>query len=332
MALMAKATRVLVMGLGHIGRSAARALLGDPGIRLAGAIDAAPGIAGRSLEDVLEDPRPGRLRVVPTLEEAPRGEVLVLTTSSKLAEIAPQVQAAVKLGLHVVSSCEELACPFGIDRPLAARLDRAARTAGVAVLGTGVNPGFVLDRFVLTLASATLNVERVVAERVVDLATRRLALREKTGVGRSPEWFAAAVAAGAVGHVGLEASARLVAEGLGWSAGEYVERVTPVIARRRLRGPAYDVPSGRVAGVRHQGVLLEAGVPRVLLRLEMAVGAGNPHDAVLIEGPVPVRAEVPGGLPGEPCTIAALVRGITAVRRARPGLVTPGDLPASPAG
>lgn len=327
---MPKTTRVLVMGLGHVGCAVARTVLGEPGLRLAGAVDAAPHLAGRPLREVIDDPRAGRQRVRPSLDRAPSGDVVVIATSSRVREVAPEALRAVRRGLHVVTSCEELAHPWSADAAAARRLDRAARTAGVTILATGVNPGFALDRFVLTVASATLGVERVCAERVVDLATRRPALRAKAGVGQSLEAFRHALGQGRIGHVGLEASARLVAEGLGWEPGRYVESVEPILATSRLRGPGYDVAPGAVAGVRHQGILLEGRTARVLLRLDLAVEARAPRDAVLVEARVPLRAMIPGGLPGEPTTIAALIRGITAVRHASPGLLTPVDLPAAP--
>jgi 4-hydroxy-tetrahydrodipicolinate reductase len=330
MPAMVRDVRVVVMGLGHVGCALARTVLGEPGLRLVGAVDKAPQLAGRSLAEVIDDRRARGIFIQPSLGRAPRADVLVLTTSSRLGDVARDVLGAVRRGLHVVTSCEELAHPWSVDPRLGARLDRAARRAGVAVLATGVNPGFALDRLVLTLAWACLGVERVCARRVVDLATRRVALRQKVGVGRSLAEFEADRRAGCIGHVGLGASAWLVADGLGFAADRFVERVVPVVAKKRLRGPGYDVPPGAVAGVRHEGVLLERRTPRVLLNLELSVEAKSPHDAVMIEGPVPLSAFIPGGLPGDSVTVATLVRGIAAARASQPGLVTPADLRASP--
>jgi 4-hydroxy-tetrahydrodipicolinate reductase len=327
---MPKPIRVLVVGLGQIGAALARTLLSEPGLRLASAVDPAPGLAGRPLREVLDDARAGPGLVRTELSEAPAADVAVVTTASTVRAIAPVVLAAVRRRLHVVSSCEELAYPWTADPRLARRLDWAARKAGVVVLGTGVNPGFVLDRLVLTLASAALDVERVCAERVVDLATRRPALRQKCLVGASLQGFEEARRRGGVGHVGLEASARLVAAGLGWSADRYLESLDPLIADRRLRGPGYDVAAGDVAGVLHRAVLLEGRLPRVLYKLQLSVDAERPRDAVVVEGRYAVRAELPGGLPGDPATIATLVRGVARVGGLSAGLRTPGDLPAAP--
>ena len=68
-----------------------------------------------------------------------------------------------------------------------ARLDDRARHADVTLLGTGVNPGFVMDRLPLQLAGACVSVSRVRVERVVDAAKRRGPLRKKVGEGLSPE-------------------------------------------------------------------------------------------------------------------------------------------------
>lgn len=327
-----KKTRVLVMGLGELGCATARSVLSEPSLSLVGVVELREELVGRPLTELLDDPRAARRRVLARLEEAPPADAVVMTTTSRVRQIAPDILDAVKRGLHVVTSCEEMSHPWSADPRWARRIDRAARAAGVTVLGTGVNPGFVLDRFALSLASATLRVERVIARRLVDLATRRRALREKMMVGATPAEFARARREGRVGHVGLEASARLIAEGLGWKLDRFAERLEPVLAQRRLRGPGYDVPPGSVAGTRHEGMLLGGDDPRVLLHLEMRVDARGPHDAVRIEGPVPVEAVIAGGLPGEAATVATLLRGVSALGRLSPGIATPADLPAAPVG
>src|SRR5258708_16079390 len=83
----------------------------------------------------------------------------------------------------VVSTCEELSYPFRTYPELAANLDAAAKDWGVALVGTGVNPGFVMDKLVVTLAAISQRIEHANALRVVDAANPRLPLQKKTTAG-----------------------------------------------------------------------------------------------------------------------------------------------------
>src|SRR5206468_1583389 len=165
--------------------------------------------------------------------------------------------------MHVVSTCEELSFPELKSSALGRRIDRAAKANGVAVLGTGVNPGLVMDRLALAAAGACVRVDHVKVTRVVDAAKRRGPLRAKVGAG---------VAAKKLGHVGLSESAAIIALGLGLPIDEITETIEPVIATRETDG----IPAGRVLGL-HQIALVQAGDERkVELDLTMAVGVEDP--------------------------------------------------------
>ncbi len=170
---------VVVMGLGFIGQNIVRAVLASPELKLVGAVDPAPRLLGASLGELVG--REGiKLKVRGRLEEAlgkTEGAVVLHATGSRLPQVAEQVLAAVKAGCHVVSTCEELAFPYLRHPELAERLDRAAQKARVAVLGTGVNPGFVMDRLVATLGQVCGPVRHAQVVRRVDARTRREALQ-----------------------------------------------------------------------------------------------------------------------------------------------------------
>ncbi len=321
----ARGIPVVVMGLGHVGQAIARAALGTPDLRLVGAVD--PRHAGRPLADVLGGAAP-RLEVASEPSraiQAARGGVLLHATTSDLEEAEPQIARAVRGGLAVVSTCEELAYPWLFHAPLAKRLDRLAESRDVAVIGLGVNPGFALDRLPAFLSQVTGPVRAVRACRAVDAAVRREALRRKVGVGLEPAAFDAAAEAGEVGHVGLSQSAALAALGCGFEVDEVEETIDPVVAERDLAGPA-PVPAGRVAGVRQVAVGLVDGEERVRLELTIAVGA-DPRDEVDLDAAPPLRLRVVGGIPGDEATAWAAVNAALPVTMLR-GLVTVLDLPA----
>lgn len=337
------AVPVAVMGLGEIGRRVARAALTVPGLELVSAADAAPSIAGRPLGEVLVAAAPD-VRVQARAAEAfaavrksmqaqsadgdVRG-VLLHATGSRLESVIGELEEAVRAGLNVVSSCEELACPWVRHEKLADRLDRLAEQHGVTVVGVGVNPGFVLDRLVATLAQATGKVQRVDGLRVVDASTRREALQRKIGAGLSEAAFHEAVEAGRIGHVGLMESAALAAMGVGRACDEVDEEIVPVIATTELRVPWGVVKPGEVCGVQQVARAFEAGAEVVRLELHMAIGAKDPRDEITIQGEPPITLRIPGGTPGDDATAWAMVHAAEALGHgAEPGLVTVLDLPA----
>src|SRR5437879_9941490 len=75
------------------------------------------------------------------------------STSSSLVKVMDQLLMCLKAESSIVSTCEELSYPFRTHPELAATLDAAAKESGVALVGTGVNPGFVMYKLVVTLAA-----------------------------------------------------------------------------------------------------------------------------------------------------------------------------------
>jgi 4-hydroxy-tetrahydrodipicolinate reductase len=319
---------VVVMGLGAIGREIARASLQSEEVTLVGAVDTHPSIVGKRLDALGV---PSSLEVEPELRRGPargRRPVVLHATGSTLPAVADQLLAAVKEGHPVVSTCEELSFPWVRHPQLSERLERAAQRAGVSVLGTGVNPGFVLDRLVATLGQTLGPVRHVLVRRVVDARARREALQRKIGAGLTEDEFDALAADGSVGHVGLVESAALCALGLGLDLEEYEEEVAPVIAHEDIPGGAFLVPRGRVAGVNQTVVGLVDGQERVRLELMLALGAEPPGDHIVIESNTRLSVEIPGGVPGDSATAQLVVHAAPRVASAESGLLTVLDLPA----
>jgi hypothetical protein len=316
---------VVVMGLGEIGQAVARAALARPYLAVVAAVD--PALAGRKLGDLLGGVASDVVvasDAAVAYAAAPGGLVLHATGSS-FEEVLPQIEGAVRAGLSVISTCEELAYPWLRYQERAEALDALAEERNVAVLGTGVNPGFVLDRLPAVLSQVTGLVRHVRAVRVVDVAGRRLALRRKVGAGMTEEEFEAAADRGEVGHVGLAESAALAARGCGIDIEEVEvdEEIAPLIAEED--GPG--VKRGQVAGVHQESRLFVGDREVVRLELTIALGADDPRDEVEIDAEPPLRLLVPGGIAGDEATANAVVNAAHAVVELR-GLVTVLDLPA----
>jgi hypothetical protein len=319
---------VVVMGLGHIGREICRAAVASEEVDLVGAVDTAPALVGAPLGDVVGIA--SSLRVSGTLAEAARrgrGAVVLHATGSRLEQVMEQLLDALRQGHPVVSTCEELSFPFLRHPELAERLDRAAQRAGVSVVGTGVNPGFVFDRLVATLGQTVGAVRHVHGTRSVDAATRREAFQRKVGAGLSEEAFSELAEQDAVGHVGLVESAALCALGLGLDCDDFEEELVPLIAEEDHRGSPIPVQRGRVAGVHQTAVGLDHGQERVRLEVTLAVGAAS-LDRMVLDADTRLTVEVPGGIPGDSATAHLVVHTAPRLTAASPGLLTVLDLPA----
>lgn len=317
-------TRVAVMGLGPIGREIARVLADREWAELSAAVDVDPGLAGRELAEVAGLEEPAGVEVTPSL--GADCDVLAHATVSDLEAAAEQVTPHLEAGRSVVSTCEELAFP--LEESAARRLDAAAREGGATLLGTGVNPGFLLDALPALLTLPCQGVEHLTASRVVDAARRRGPLQEKVGAGLDLAEWRRRRDAGEIRHVGLPESARLLAAAVGWddlSCSE--ELVEPVTAARPVTTDHVRVREGQAAGVRQ--LITGSRDGREVLRLELAmyVGAEEPGDAVEVHGVPPVEMRIPGGVHGDRATAGVVANMIPRVRAAGPGLVTMAELP-----
>ena len=317
---------VIIYGLGPIGARIARRVMSDAGLRMAGAVDIDPEKVGRDL-GAATGGEPAGLPVVAdiaTLGVREKGAVAVHCAASSLAIAAPQVIALCERGFNVVSTCEQLAWPHD-QLDMAASIDRAARTAGVSVIGSGINPGFLLDTLPLVLSAVCTRVEHVTVRRVVDTSVRRLPLQRKTGVGLSVDEFRARAAAGTLGHVGLRQSALMLADGLGATIDEYSETIEPVIAQAAVATALGEVPAGACVGQRQVAIASTNGRPVIRYELEMSIGA-TPFDEIEIDGDPPVRQRIEGGVQGDIGTEGVIVNLIPVVSAAAPGLLTMRDL------
>ncbi|MEX2158245.1 MAG: dihydrodipicolinate reductase [Dehalococcoidia bacterium] len=311
-------TRALLFGVGAIGAGIGRLAAERDGIELAGAVDAAPDIAGRPLFEVLGAGEGGPA-ISADAEQAlasVQPQVVLHATGSWLPDVMPQLLLCARAGANVVSTCEELSYPWQRHPELAKQLDAEAKAHGVTLLGTGINPGFVMDTLVVALSGVCQRVERVRLTRVVDVSTRREQLQRKVGVGLAVEEFEKRVATGRFGHVGLQESCWLIAEALGWRLDSLDEKIEPFVTT----GP-------HAAGM-HQTCIGKSGGRTVIeATVHMSAGAERPRDEIEIEGTPPVRMVIEPGVPGDSATASVIVNAVPRVVEHAPGLITMLDLP-----
>jgi hypothetical protein len=188
-------------------------LLTRPWVQLVGAIDIDRNKIGKDVGQLLHPVRKIGVTISDRAEEvlsdaAP--QIVPHATSSYMETILPQIMEIVEHNASVVSTAEELSYPFVKYPDLAKKIDQRAKENGTIVLGTGVNPGFLLDTLTVALSGVCQNVSSIRAERVVDASRRRIPLQKKIGAGLSQKEFQRKVAEGRIKHVGLPESVGLM--------------------------------------------------------------------------------------------------------------------------
>jgi len=325
-----KKIRAVQYGVGPIGASIVRLMRQKQPIEIIGAIDADPAKVGRDLGDLIgAADAPWGVEITDDaaamLAESP--DVVIHSTSSLLPSVMEQLAECLAAESCVVSTCEELAYPYRKYPKLAAQLDSEAKTWGVALVGTGVNPGFVMDKLLITLSAASQEIASVRAVRIVDASKRRLPLQKKVGAGMSVEEFRAQVAAGAIKHHGLPESVAMVSDALGLAVDDIAETIEPVVARERVKTQFVDVAPGEVAGVHQIARGFAGSKEKIYMELQMFVGAADPGDTVEITGNPDLSLTIPGGTHGDVATASVVVNCIPAILDAPAGLRTSRDLP-----
>jgi 4-hydroxy-tetrahydrodipicolinate reductase len=323
------AIRVVLVGLGPIGAAVARQLVVRKGFQIVGAVDIDPLKVGKDAGDVLELGRRLRLNVTGGIGKtikAAKADVAVMCTGSTLEEVLPQFDEVLKQRVPIVTTSEEAAAPAAHNRRLAKQLDAAARKAKVAVLGTGVNPGFLMDALPIALTAVCERVDRVEVHRVQDARIRRLPLQQKIGAGLTREQFQRGVEKGTLRHVGFTGSIQMIADALGWTLDRTTDDITPKMATESVSSQLLAVDPGYVCGIVQDGVGYVNGEPLIRLHLEAYLGAPESYDSVLIEGSPRIYSKIEGGVHGDVATASMVVNSIPAVLEAAPGFRTMRDM------
>jgi 4-hydroxy-tetrahydrodipicolinate reductase len=321
--------RVLHVGLGPIGAAVARQVAARKRLRIVGAVDIDPLKIGLDVGAVISADRVLRVKVgvdIGKTIETSKPDVAVLCTSSSLKGVLPELLEVLAHHVPVVTTTEEAAYPRKANRTLAKRIDAAAKKAKVAVLGTGVNPGFMMDALPIGLSAVCERVDRIAVWRVQDARIRRLPFQQKIGAGLTPEEFHSRVEKGRVRHVGFTESIQMVGDAMGWQLDEITDEVAPKIAEQAVSSEWLSVAPGQVSGIVQDGVGYVKGEPKVTLRLEAYLGAPESYDSVLIEGSPRIYSKIDGGVHGDIATASIAVNSIAPVLSAAPGLRTMRDM------
>jgi 2,4-diaminopentanoate dehydrogenase len=330
-----KSIRVLQWGLGAMGSGMARLMLDKQGLQIVAAVDGRPDYNGKDLGDVLGLGKTLGVPVTNRPEDVLKKEnvdIVLIATTSWVKDQAADLRKILTAGINCISIAEEMAVPEAQNPDLARELDELAKKHGVSILGTGVNPGFVLDALVVTLTGGSHSVERIEASRVNDLSPYGPTVMNTQGVGTTPEAFRAGVADGSiVGHVGFPESIRMISDALGLGVDRIEQSREPIISKVYRETPHVKVQPGMVAGCAHIGVGYcgEREVIRLVHPQQIHPHLENQDtgDYIHIYGKPEIHMAINPEIKGGIATEGIAVNMIPHVVAATPGLKRMVDLP-----
>ena len=329
--------KVAIWGFGAMGSGMARMLLKKKGVEIVGVCDLHPQRAGRSIFEVLGVERGDRKEVIinPNIDEVLTEkccDICLCATDSFTKNAFPKLKVVLEKKVNVISTAEEMSYPQAQNPELAAELDRIAKENGVTILGTGINPGLIMDLLVVCLTGCMTDVEHIEAKRVNSLSPFGPAVMEEQGVGITVDEFNKGVETGHLaGHVGFSESVGMIADAIGWSVEKFEQQMAPIVTTVDRKSPYGFAAAGNVAGVNMTGQGYVDGQVKIDMihpqQIEPEMEGTFTGDYITIKGTpevnMSIKPEVDGGLG----TIAMCVNMIPHVINADPGLKTMIDLP-----
>jgi hypothetical protein len=323
---------VLIYGCGVMGRKIAQALDEKTSMNVVGAIDIDPQLANKDLGELFDQPKRTGVIIQSDANKVfseIKAQAVVLTTSSYLKQVFPQITQCLKAGMNVVSTCEELSYPWKREPDLARDIDNLAREMEVTVTGTGINPGFLMDTLPLILTAPCLKVDSVRVTRMMDSSKRRIPFQKKIGTGLTQKDFQQKIQNKDItGHVGLLESIHMIAAGLGWEPIEAVELLpTPIIDEEETQTGLGVVKPGNVIGLTSVAFGKKDNSEKITLQFSANAAVDEEYDEIIIEGEPRIQQKIIGGVHGDIGTVAVTINTIPKVVEAAPGLMLMKDLP-----
>lgn len=318
-----------------MGSGMARLIIEKSGLQLVGAFGRRREHVGVNLGRAIGLDRELQIPVsndLASIVAATRPQIAIQATCSRLADAFVEIAALAGRGVNVISIAEEMAYPACASPARAEELHKLAAAHGVAILGTGVNPGFVLDLLVIALTGVCARIDSITATRVNDLSPYGPTVLRSQGVGLTPEQFQSGLQEGTVvGHIGFQESIHMIGRAVGWEITRVVETREPIIARTERETPFITVVPGKIAGCLHKAVAYREDKAVVTLihpqQVQPEREGIDTGDTIEIHGEPNLRLAGSPEIPGGVATIALAVNMIPHVLNASPGLHTMADLP-----
>lgn len=329
--------RVAIWGFGAMGSGMAKMLLTKKGVDIVGVCDRNKSRAGRSMYDVLGVPRGDRPEVIinPDVDAViteKSCDICLCATDSFTEQAYPRLKSILEKKVNVISTAEEMAYPQAQNPELAQALDEIAKANGVSILGTGINPGLIMDLLVVVLTGCMTDVTEIEAKRVNSLSPFGRAVMVEQGVGITVDAFERGVQDGTLaGHVGFAESIRMIGDAIGWTVDEIKTQMQPIVTTVDRTSPHGFAAAGNVAGVSMTGQGYVEGAVKINMihpqQIEPELEGTYTGDYITLKGTPEVNMRIQPEVEGGLGTIAMCVNMIPQVINAHPGLKTMLDLP-----
>ncbi|MGY5856514.1 MAG: hypothetical protein RTS72_07925 [Candidatus Thorarchaeota archaeon] len=329
---MSKPFRVIQIGFGSLGRHITSSILNRDNLELMSVVDVNPELVGRPIDRLLQDEIESEITLTDNLQtvlKAIPADVAIIATSSSLEAVAPTIEACLESGLDVISICEELSFPYQKKPSLSKKLDAFAKRKEKTVLGTGINPGYLMDLLPIVLTGPCQSVDSIHVTRRMNSSHRKPSFQKKIGTGMTNEEFRKNIDEGHItGHVGLVESIQMIDAALNLGLDE-IEELPPeaIVAESKTTSPFTTIEKGDVLGLKSVGVGKRKGEQVVTLDFQAYAEATPQYDEVIIEGLPRMQQRIEGGVQGDHGTIGMMLNLIPIVIDESPGLKTMKDIP-----
>lgn len=325
---MTQKIKVIQFGIGSMACKITQYLIKREIFEIVGAIDIDPQKIGKDIGELAGFSEPLNVKISNEPDEvlSKNADIVILTTSSSLAAIKGQIMTCFSHGKNVISTCEELCYPWIKNPNIADEIDRTARGVDVSVLGTGANPGFLMDFLPMVMTGICQEVNSIKVERVQNAAHRRKSFQDKIGAGLTFEEFERRIVEKSIGQAGLTESIHLISANLGWQLDNTQDFIRPVTTDRPVNTGDLSIEAGKLIGIEQTGLGYIEGREVINLVFKATIGERNPYDKIFIDGTPVIDSFIRGGVDGDSATAAIIVNAILQVIGAPPGLRTMADM------
>ena len=317
---------IIQIGLGPLGQQTARYIATKKGIQTVAAVDINPDLQGKDFGEFIGEETSGVI-IENSLDAALQKlnylpDAAIVTTVSSIKKLESQIEEVAEKNIPIVSTCEELSYPWKENPVSSKKIDEICKKYGVACLGTGVNPGFLMDYLPSVMSSVCKEIESITVERFQDATPRRVPFQQKIGAGLNLKAFKAKEKTGTLRHVGLKESVYFLADSLGFELDKVTEELNPVIAENDISNTAMDIKEGDARGVEQISHGYINGESKIKMHFKAAIGEPRSFDRITIKGVPSFISEIETGVNGDIATCAITINSVKSILKASPGLHT----------
>jgi 4-hydroxy-tetrahydrodipicolinate reductase len=327
--------KVVIWGFGAMGQGMADMLITKKGVKIVGVCDINKNIVNKKLSEVMKTKIGDDIFIsndIDNLLNSSRPDVVLLCTDSFVKGAFPKIKKIVEHNINVITTAEEMAFPFESHPDLSKKMNELAKKHKVTILGSGINPGFVMDLLVLQLTGVMKDVHHIDVKRVNSLSPFGPAVMEEQGVGDTLDEYNERIKNNNLaGHVGFNQSVHMIFKGLGLKATKFEQQMKPIITNVDRKTQYATAKKGTLAGINMtaQGYMgndlfLNMDHPQ---QIEPHLEGVHTGDYIDILGSPEIHMAIQPEIDGGIGTIAICVNMIPHVINARPGLKTMIDLP-----